>query len=326
MLEVARFYEDFFVEGSDGFLVSMPSQSPENCPNGEFEGAGCLRVCVNATMDFAIARELFGNLIEVSERLGVNQDSLQRWKAFAAKIPPYRINDDGAIAEWMDDRLEDNYHHRHLSHLYPVFPGREICRIEQPKLFEACRKAVEKRLDVGIEQQTGWSLAHMALSYARLGEGDRALASLRLLTRSCLGKNFFTYHNSDLEMGITQPLIKNLPAPFQIDANFGITAAVLEMLVFSRPGFIHLLPALPSSWTEGFICGVCCMGGVEVDLRWSQEENEIEVKVSSGTEVEIEVVFGCGMQQELLCIQVGTPLVVCKEWNRLKESKFNGSR
>jgi len=290
MQESASFYEDFFTKNADGFWCSAPSQSPENSPLGDFEAAGSLKICVDSAMDFAVAKELFTNLIETSVRLGLNDDHLSRWKDFVDKIPPYRINRDGALAEWMDPRLKDNYHHRHMSHLYGLFPGREICRTRHPELFEACRIAIEKRLVIGIEQQTGWSLAHMASVFARLGEGSRALECIRLLSRSCLGKNFFTYHNSDLDMGITQPLIHGMPAPFQIDANFGITAAVLEMLLFSRPGFLHLLPALPKEWSEGAVGGLCAMGGVSVDITW----NSATVSARLVSKKEIELNVGCG--------------------------------
>ncbi len=280
MLEAARFYEDFFTEGDDGFWVSSPSVSPENHPLGDFSGAGISCICVNATMDFAVARELFSNLITAAGILGTLDDDLPRWQKFIEKIPAYQINDDGAICEWMDPRLDDNYHHRHLSHLYPLFPGRETCRHKSSDLFEACRKAVEKRLVIGIEDQTGWSLAHMACIYARLREGSKVLECIRLLTRSCLGKNLFTYHNSDLDMGITKPLFRGMPAPFQIDANLGVTAAVLEMLLFSGPGEIHLLPALPDVWSKGSVCGIRAMGGICADIHW--DEKSVSALLTAG--------------------------------------------
>ncbi|MEI8205836.1 MAG: glycoside hydrolase N-terminal domain-containing protein [Kiritimatiellales bacterium] len=320
MKEASIFYEDFFTEGADGYWVSAPSQSPENRPLGDFPEAGNIFVCVNATMDFSVAKELFTRLIEVSEQFDLNAGQLPRWKEFLRKIPAYRINEDGALTEWMDVRLKDNYHHRHLSHLYGLFPGREIDRHRTPELFEACRIAVEKRLVLGIEHQTGWSLSHMASLWARLGDGERSLECLQLLTRSCLGKNFFTYHNSDLDIGITKTFIQGVPAPFQIDANFGITAAVLEMLVFSRPGFIHLLPALPSSWTEGTLCGVRCPGGIALDLRWNRTRNEIAVKFSSNTDVNLQMVSGRNPKQNSLRIQAGKPLMLCAKWSAMAPS------
>ncbi len=321
MQEAALFYEDFFTENERGLWESAPSNSPENCPKGAFEGAGTLSISVNALMDFSVAKELFTNLICASEKLNVNEEHLARWRRFLAKIPPYEVNGDGAVSEWMDPRLEDNYHHRHQSHLYPLFPGREICSLRNPDLFEACRVAVEKRLVLGLEQQTGWSLVHMALVYARLREGDLALECLRLLSRSCLGKNFFTYHNSDLDMGITQPLIQGgLPAPFQIEANLGIVAAVLEMLVFCRPGLIHLLPALPGTWTKGSIRGVQCMGGIELDLQWDRSLDEVGVKISSKTDVELTLLTGGNPASVSVQVKAGEPLRLRMDWSRFTAS------
>jgi len=308
MQEAAQFYEDFFKEGANGFWVSAPSQSPENHPLGNFVESGKIWVCVDSTMDFAVAKELFTNLIEASVRLGINEGHLPRWKAFIEKIPPYRLNGDGAIAEWIDPRFLDNYHHRHMSHLYGLFPGREICPVRRPDLFAACRTAVEKRLLIGIEQQTGWSFAHMAAVYARLGKGSRSLECIRLLARSCLGKNFFTYHNSDLEMGITQSLIQGMPAPFQIDANLGITAAVLEMLLFSRPGFIHLLPALPAEWTEGTASGICAVGGVSADIEWNL--SDARARLTAKKETELSVKFEGDLQLEKILLRPDTPLTL----------------
>lgn len=311
MMEVARFYEDFFTEDDDGNWVSAPSVSPENYPLGEMDGAGSFRVCVNATMDFAVARELFSNLILAAETLELLKEDVPRWVRFIEKIPAYQINEDGAICEWMDSRLHDNDHHRHLSHIYPLFPGRETCRHQNPELFEACRKAVENRLVIGIEDQTGWSLAHMASIYARLKEGNKALDCIRLLVRSCLGKNFFTYHNSDLDMGITKPLIHGVPAPFQIDANFGVTAAVLEMLLFCRPGEVHLLPALPDAWPKGKICGIRAMGGICADIQW--DEKTVTASLTAG-HAHTCTVF-CNDHKQTVNLSGGTPLELKFERN-----------
>ncbi|MGE4490264.1 MAG: glycoside hydrolase family 95-like protein, partial [Kiritimatiellales bacterium] len=316
MQEVALFYEDFFTEGTDGLWVSAPSNSPENCPMGDFLGAGKVSVCMNATMDFAVAKELFTNLIYASVHLGINGEHLSRWSAFLKKIPPYQINGEGALAEWMDPQLRDNYRHRHMSHLYGLFPGREISKKQTPELFNACRVAVENRRKIGIGQQTGWSLANMALIYARLGEGDRALECIRLLTRSCLGKNFFTYHNSDLSMGITQELIQGMPAPFQIDANFGLTAAVLEMLLFCRLGEIHLLPALPASWRKGSVQGLHAMGNVRVDLKW--QNGKVEATMDSSQKQEVCIYCGDEYQYAVLpCNQAVTLSFSYKKKERL---------
>lgn len=276
--ECAAFYEDFMVEGADGKWISYPSNSPENWAIGSFPGSGKLSVCINATMDCAVAKEVLTNLCEACEETGLYAEELPRWRAMLGKIPAYQINRDGALREWMHPDFEDNYHHRHQSHIYPLFPGFEITEETHPELFEACRIAVEKRLVIGLKQQTGWSLSHMAGIYARLGDGDRALECLEILSRSCLGDNLFTYHNDWRNQGIS---LKMGRAPFQIDANLGWTAAMQEMLLFSARGMIKLLPARPKRWVRGQFRQLRCRGGVTVSLEWDMERRSSVATLTS---------------------------------------------
>lgn len=259
--DTALFYEDFLVE-EDGKLVFIPSLSPENRPSN-----GNSMLTINATMDVAICKEVLSNLCDACELLEIEAEGVTRWREMLTKLPNYEINEDGAIKEWLHPDFKDNYRHRHQSQIYPVFPGFEITEESDPAMFEACRVAVEKRLVIGLASQTGWSMAHMANIYARLGDGDRALECLEILSRSSLGPNLFTYHNDRRGMGLSLGWGKHHP-PFQIDANLGITAAVLEMLVFSKPGMIKLLPARPSSWQTGSVEGIACRGGYLVDVSW----------------------------------------------------------
>ncbi|MDQ1913921.1 glycoside hydrolase family 95 protein [Paenibacillus sp. GD4] len=286
--ECALFYEDFLIEDENGKWLFSPSNSPENHANGSFEGCGKLAVSLNATMDVAIAREVLSNLCEVCRKLGIEAESLPRWEALLQKLPDYQVNEDGAMREWLHPDFKDNYHHRHQSHIYPLFPGFEITEETNPSLFEACRIAVEKRLIIGLSQQTGWSLAHMANIYARLGDGDRALECLDILSRSCLGDNLFTYHNDWRNMGITMNMGR---APFQIDANFGWTAAMQEMLLFSAKGLIKLLPALPKRWMKGEFRQFRCRGGMTVSLRWNMAERHLVVTLASDTTQQVEIRF-----------------------------------
>ncbi len=280
MKEAALFYEDFCVEGADGRVVFSPSLSPENVPAN---GQGSL-VTVNATMDVAICRELLSNLCAACERLGIEADKLPRWRTLLARLPAYEVNADGAMKEWLWPGLNDHYEHRHLSHLYPIFPGWEIMAETAPVLTAACREALRRRLCVGQEAQTGWSYAQLANAAARLGDGDLALRCLELLLRAATGPNLFTYHNDWRGQGLCMHWGPG-QAVFQIDANFGFTSAVLEMLLFSRPALdgqpvaLRLLPGLPAGWTTGAVRGLQTRGGVTVDLAWRR--NTVEVTLRS---------------------------------------------
>ena len=272
--QVALFYEDYLFE-EDGQLVFAPSVSPENRPKLA-DGTRSSFSAIDATMDVAIAKEILTNLCEGCRHLGIKEDQVARWEAMIRKLPAYTINADGALEEWIHPALYDYYGHRHLSHLYPLFPGFEITREEQPEVFEACRVAVEKRQQIGQDAQSGWSLAHAANIYARLNEGDRALDCIETLIRSSVGPNLFTYHNDWRNMGLT--LFWNFKDRlFQIDANFGMTAAVLEMLVYSNRDIIGILPALPAKWQKGSVRGMLCRGGAEIDLTWDMGSSRITV-------------------------------------------------
>ncbi|MFK7697656.1 glycosyl hydrolase family 95 catalytic domain-containing protein [Paenibacillus sp. HJGM_3] len=292
--ECAAFYEDFLIEDENGKWLFSPSNSPENRANGPFEGSGKISVCVNATMDVAVAKEVLSNLCQVCSEFGLESESLQKWQSLLERLPDYQVNGEGAIQEWMHPDFEDNYHHRHLSHLYPLFPGFEITKETHPDLFEACRVAVDKRLVIGLSQQTGWSLAHMANIYARLGDGDRALECLELLSRSCLGDNLFTYHNDWRRQGITMSARR---APFQIDANFGWTASIQEMLLFSAVGRIKLLPALPKRWASGQFRQFRCRGGITVSMQWDLQERHAVVTLASDRQQEVEIQFPAALER-----------------------------
>lgn len=287
MKEAAEFLDDFLVPGPDGRLMFSPSISPENHP--AVPGAGV--VTVNATMDVAIARELLTNLCAASRELGVDRDGIARWESLLARLPEYRANADGALREWLDDRLPDNYHHRHLSHLYGLFPGMEITAEGDTALFEAAKTAVEKRLVVGLNSQSGWSLMFMAGIYARLGEGERGRECLELLTRSCVGPNLFTYHNDWRAQGLTLYWGAGRAVPFQIDANMGFSAAVLEMLAFSKPGLVRLLPAMPRDWARGEARGLRCRGGLTLDVRWDRKARRVEATLKADRAQELTVKF-----------------------------------
>ncbi|MBR2969415.1 MAG: glycoside hydrolase family 95 protein, partial [Clostridia bacterium] len=287
MKESAQFYEDFFVLDENGKLKSYPSNSPENRANGEFEGAGETSVCINATMDFALLKELLTNLVKISQLFELNDSKVEKWQDMLSRIPEYRINEDGALCEWLHDDFKDNYHHRHQSHIYPLFPGLEVTKESDKTLFDAIKTAVDKRLIVGIKEQTGWSFAHMANIFARLGNGNKTKECLDLLLRFCTGENLFTYHNDWRNMGVTLKYMVAKQAPFQIDANMGFTSAVYEMLLYSNAQMLKFLPAIPKEFSKGKIKGIIARGGFTVDIEW--QSNDVEVCITSAKDAEIDV-------------------------------------
>lgn len=279
--ETALFYEDFFMEGDDGFFISAPSNSPENSPGNFWDGKGmgaAMETTINATMDFALAKEVFTHLIEGARLTGQFSDELEKWEKMLTQIPPYQINEDGAVKEWMHPFFQDNYHHRHQSHIYPVFPGNEVTRESDPELFHAFEIAIRKRQVIGLGEQTGWSLAHMAGVYARMQDGDQALECLDLLARSCVMNNFYTTHNDWRQMGVG---LEMEWAPFQIDANMGWSSAVQQMLLTSSPERMVILPALPAKWENGSVTGLMACGGVEVSISWDSDAQTAEVEFLS---------------------------------------------
>lgn len=292
MKECALFYEDFMVYGEDGRLKSYPSNSPENAANGDYEGGGRLSVSINATMDFAMLKELLTNLLEAADTLGLAEEKRPVWEKMLAAIPPYEVNGDGALKEWLHPDFKDNYHHRHQSHIYPLFPGFEIDPDKEPRLFEAARVAVEKRLCIGMKEQTGWSLSHMANIFARLRDGAGAKRCLDLLLRFCTGENLFTYHNDWRNMGVTLKMLHAGKPPFQIDANLGFVAAVYEMLLYSAPGKLLLLPALPEAWTEGALEGIHTHTGCVVSLAWNKDGATATITAQRQTALDLGIADG----------------------------------
>jgi alpha-L-fucosidase 2 len=283
--EVALFYEDYIVVGENGKNMFFPSQSPENQPLDKIvidPSTGQqkkIKVQINSTISVAVSKEVFSNLVSACKILGIDKDGVKRWEKILAKMPEYQINEDGAMCEWLHPDFKDNYEHRHESHIYPLFPGHEITEESSPELFEACKVAIEKRLTIGLQSQTGWSLAHMANVDARLGDGEGALEALNILTRCCLSKNFFTYHNDWRDMGATLPIVWGRTAPFQMDANFGIAAAVTEMLCGSDANMIRILPALPENWSKGEFNDILTRAGVKVSVHWNMDKKEIDISL-----------------------------------------------
>jgi alpha-L-fucosidase 2 len=249
MKECALFYEDFLFEGYDGKYVFSPSYSPENTPANTQSAWH-----INATMDIAVCKEVLSNLVRACEELGIEKEGVKRWRKMLAKLPDYMINEDGALKEWVHPELRDNYGHRHLSHLYPLFPGLELSGERRPELFEACRQAMEQKFHG--EGLVSFTCALKACVYSRLGEGEAALRELEILAKSR-----YMLPNLSTLVGTGYPVM-------QMETSSGVSGAILEMLLYSEPGLIKLLPALPKAWANGHMKGLRARGGFEVDIDW----------------------------------------------------------
>lgn len=264
MRGAAEFFTQFLIKDpKTGYLISTPSNSPEN--GGLVAGP---------TMDHQIIRALFRSCIEASEILNTDQEFAQKLKEMLPQIAPNKIGQHGQLQEWMEDKDDPTNKHRHVSHLWAVYPGNEINWQQTPELMKAARQSLIYRGDDG----TGWSLAWKINFWARFLDGNHAYDMVKLLFRPVQIENT-VYVNG----GGSYTNLFDAHPPFQIDGNFGAPAGMIEMLVQSQLNEIAILPALPDALPTGKISGVCARGGFELTFSWANGKlQKLEVLSKSG--------------------------------------------
>lgn len=269
--ECALFYEDFLVEDSDGTYRFTPSYSAEN---------GCGD---NSTQDIAVAKEVLRNLIQAHKELGIESPDIAKWENMLQKLPKYMINDEGILKEWAIEGKDENYNHRHFSHLYPIFQSREFTQETDPALWEASKRAFNKRLDAWLrnpdaDTSSTHGRMHAALCATQFGEKDLIYEIFQMMIKNnSMYSTLMTSHYNNKEV-------------FNVDGNGAIPQIINEMIIDGVPGKVKVLQALPDQLSQGKIEGVSLAQQIKVEkMTWDLENNHVHLSISSKIDQEVEV-------------------------------------
>jgi alpha-L-fucosidase 2 len=276
--DLALFYEDFLtVTDKDGNYIFVPSFSPENHPDNL--DASCMLV-INSSMDISVCREVLANLVQACELLGVEAESVPKWRAMIAKLPPYLLEPDGAMKEWSWPSLAERYNQRHISHLYGAWPGDEIDPDRTPQLAKAVLTANRHRVP---ERLAAHGRCHRALVGARLKDSYMVDSELRqMIEEGYVGPTFRCSHD---------PYAFPMP-----DAQGGLQLIMIEMLAYSRPGVIEVLPALPPTLVKGSMNGMLLRTFARLDkLTWNMEARTVDLTVTSARKQDVTLIARHGI-------------------------------